>query len=116
MGTQGEGNPAEGIARLEGYLLWNAHITEAHEEAGRFADRLPWLTDSERRDVESAYATDRLAVARATDAHIVRRITEIRSEYIERYERLRARCIAWAVICAAAMSAVLTPLALALGQ
>jgi hypothetical protein len=116
MGMQAEGDAAEGIAQLEGYLLRNAHITEAREQATCFADQLPWLTDFEREEIESAYLTDRLAASRATDAYIARRITEIRAEYIERYERLRARCLAWTIICIAAVSGVVTPLTLTLGQ
>ncbi|GGJ34742.1 hypothetical protein [Streptomyces brasiliensis] len=104
---------ADGIARLEGYLLWSAHLTEAHEQATRFTSRLSWLTTAQREDVENAYVSDHLALSRATDAHIVRRILEIRAEYTERYEHLKVRCIAWTLIAMATTVGSVTPLILA---
>ncbi|MCX5144732.1 hypothetical protein [Streptomyces sp. NBC_00338] len=85
---------------MEGYLLWSAEVEQARRLARRFTDELPWLTTAQREDVERVYAADRAAASRAMLMRVSERATELRGEYSERYRRLRARCVAAAVVCA----------------
>lgn len=91
---------ARGLVQMEGYLLWNAEIAQARGHARRFTDELPWLTTAQREDVERVYVADRAAASRVMLARVSARATELRGEYSERYRRLRARCVATAVVCA----------------
>lgn len=88
-----EAHSARGIAQLEGYLLWNAEVAEAHRQARSFADRLPWLTVAQREEVERAYAADRMALSRSVLTRIADRAAELRREYGERYRQLKVRCV-----------------------
>jgi hypothetical protein len=99
---------ARGLAQIEGYLLWNAELEQARLQAGLFAEQLPWLTTAQREDVERVYAADRVAVSRATLLRIAERAVELRGEYTERYRRLRARCLAAAVVAVGATSGTCT--------
>ncbi|MGW8375490.1 hypothetical protein [Streptomyces sp. ODS28] len=80
------------MAQLEGYLLWNAEVAEAHRQARDFADRLPWLTSTQREEVERVYADDRITVSRGVLTRIAGRAGELRSEYSAAYRQLRLRC------------------------
>ncbi|MFF1835446.1 hypothetical protein ACFVXE_14745 [Streptomyces sp. NPDC058231] len=103
---------ARGLAQMEGYLLWNAEVEEARRRAARFTVELPWLTTAQREDVERVYTTDRVAASRAMLARIAARATELRGEYDARYRRLRARCVATAVVTAGAVGGTCTALTL----
>ncbi|GAA2282713.1 hypothetical protein GCM10010415_60000 [Streptomyces atrovirens] len=96
---------ALGLARLEGHLLWAAEVEEARRQADRFAGELPWLTTAQREEVERVYRADRIAVSRATLVRIRDRTAELRTEYEARYRRLRARCVALAVVAGASGAA-----------
>ncbi|MFJ4970143.1 hypothetical protein [Streptomyces sp. NPDC088755] len=104
---------ARGLTQLEGYLLWNAEVGRARAHARRFTDELPWLTTAQREDVERVYLTDRVALSRESLTRVRDRAAELREEYTERYERLRARCVALsvtavgAVVCAGTVSTLL---------
>lgn len=98
MGTDPEKDSARGLAQMEGYLLWNAEVEEARRRARRFTDQLPWLTSAQCADVERVYTADRAAASRAMLVRVTVRATELRGEYSERYRRLRARCVAAAVV------------------
>ncbi|MFG2589752.1 hypothetical protein [Streptomyces sp. NPDC048438] len=89
---------ARGLAQVEGYLLWNAEVEEARRQARRFTDALPWLTTAQREDVERVYTVDRIEACRDTLTRIAGRAHELRGEYTERYDRLRARCVALSVL------------------
>lgn len=93
---------ARGLAKMEGYLLWNAEVEQARRLARRFTDQLPWLTTAQREDVERVYTAERTAESRVVLARISARALQLRGEYTERYRRLRARCVAAAVVCAGA--------------
>lgn len=93
---------ARGLAQMEGYLLWNAEVEQARRLARRFTDQLPWLTTAQREDVERAYTAERTAESRVMLARVSARAMQLRGEYSERYRRLRARCVATAVVCASA--------------
>ncbi|MEU1494814.1 hypothetical protein ABZ456_31780 [Streptomyces sp. NPDC005776] len=98
MGQDPEKDSARGLAQMEGYLLWNAEVVEARRRARRFTDELPWLTTGQRDEVERVYVADRAAASRAMLVRVSARATELRGEYSERYRRLRARCVAAAVV------------------
>ncbi|MFI6646772.1 hypothetical protein ACIBI8_03975 [Streptomyces sp. NPDC050529] len=100
MGPDPEKDSARGLAQMEGYLLWNAEVEEARRRARRFTDELPWLTTAQREDVERVYTADRAAASRAMFVRVSVRAAELRGEYSERYQRLRTRCVATAVVCA----------------
>lgn len=73
---------AAGVARVEGYLFWQAQRRTAQAEAELFCDRLPWLTGPQRREVARVYAGQKL--------------TEVREELrtvVDRYERARQRTV-----------------------
>lgn len=95
---------AEGIARIEGYLLFQAEMRKARQEAEDFADRLPWLTAGQREDVVRHYAQARVAVSQQTLRAVAARCAELRRQYTARYESLRLRllCVAVAVFLASA--------------
>ncbi|WP_326701471.1 hypothetical protein OG909_31640 [Streptomyces sp. NBC_01754] len=95
---------ARGLAQVEGYLLWNAEVEEARRRAGRFTEQLPWLTTAQREDVERVYVRDRVELCRESLTRIADRAVELRGEYTERYERLRARWVAASVLTVGAVS------------
>ncbi|MGW3042229.1 hypothetical protein ACWC9T_19850 [Kitasatospora sp. NPDC001159] len=104
---------AEGVRRLEGYLLWQAEVVGARRAAVAFADQLPWLTTAQREAVERAYAQEQLRSSRRTISHIAQRCRTIRQEYEERYRRLRTRaialCLGAAVLAATASTLLAVP-------
>ncbi|MFI8437254.1 hypothetical protein ACIGJO_26640 [Streptomyces sp. NPDC079020] len=101
---------ARGLAQLEGYLLWNAEIEEARRQARRLTGQLPWLTTAQREDVERVYLMERMAGCRESLTRITGRAAELRGEYTERYEQLRARCVAASVVAVSAVSGACTAL------
>ncbi|MFJ8861628.1 hypothetical protein ACIRD8_24735 [Streptomyces sp. NPDC102451] len=103
---------ARGLAQVEGYLLWNAEVEEARRQARRFTDALPWLTTAQREDVERVYEADRMEVCRETLTRIAGRAVELRGEYTARYDRLRARCVAWTVLTVGTMGGTCAALTL----
>lgn len=103
---------ARGLARMEGYLLWNAEVEEARRRAARFTDQLPWLTTAQREDVERVYVTDRVAACRESFSRVAGRAVELRAEYTARYEQLRKRCVALSVAGAGAVTGACAALTL----
>lgn len=95
--AEGDANAeaAEGIARLEGYLLWQAELTGARAEAEEFARRLPWLTSGQYEELVRQYAEARIALSRRVLRAVAHRCGELRAEYSERYALLRRRLL-WA--------------------
>ncbi|MFB6638715.1 hypothetical protein ACFCYF_15815 [Streptomyces chartreusis] len=89
---------ARGLNQLQGHLLWAAEIDDARRQASRFVENLPWLTTSQREDVERVYTSDRITASRASLERICRRAAELRTEYECRYRKLRARCIATTIV------------------
>lgn len=102
---------AEGLSRLEGYLLCQAELRAARTAAEDFAGRLPWLTAAQRAEVVRLYAEERLAVSRRTWQTIAHRCEELRREYTHRYAVLRRRlcgaCAALLVAVGSLVAAVL---------
>lgn len=103
---------ARGLAQVEGYLLWNAEVERARGQARRFTDALPWLTTAQRDDVERVYVADRVELCRETLTRIAGRAVELRGEYTARYDRLRARCVAWSVLTVGTVGGTCAALAL----
>ncbi|MEU4037749.1 cytochrome C oxidase subunit I [Streptomyces collinus] len=98
--------------QVEGYLLWQARITESEQRAREFTAPLDWLTTSQRVAIEQAYAADSLQRARADLEHIAARCTQLRAEYEHRYRQLRRHCFAWTLTVGTALTTVTTVLAL----
>ncbi|ANH90043.1 MULTISPECIES: hypothetical protein [unclassified Streptomyces] len=89
--------PAHLADQVEGYLLWQARIAEAEERARAFTEPLPWLTTAQREEIEAHYVRDSLTRARADLQRVADRCRALRGEYEERYQRLRARCLAFSI-------------------
>ncbi|WP_326570005.1 hypothetical protein OIE69_00875 [Actinacidiphila glaucinigra] len=51
--SSADGGPTvvAGIAQCENFLSWHAAISDAKAAAETFADRMPWLTTAQRREV-----------------------------------------------------------------
>ncbi|MEH6377565.1 hypothetical protein V7793_25000 [Streptomyces sp. KLMMK] len=96
---------AEAINEIEGYLLWEEEKRKAGERAREFTAGIPWLTDSQRADLEHRYAVDQLAVSRTYLRRIAARSTELRTEYEAVYQALRRRAALWCVVCGAVWAA-----------
>ncbi|MFR9674177.1 hypothetical protein [Streptomyces sp. TR06-5] len=103
---------AEGITRIEGYLLLQSERRAARRAAEEFADRLPWLAPEERLEVVREYVADRTVLTRQMLTHVAGRCEELRAEYTDRYEELRRRLLrryvasllAAVVVCAGALA------------
>ncbi|MFI6848246.1 hypothetical protein OG535_03305 [Kitasatospora sp. NBC_00085] len=104
----GRVDPKVEIARLEGYLAWEAEVSAAERDARAFADRFPWLSPGERESLEQAYAADRLRYAEDVVDRAVERCRQLAARYRGECRRICAR---WAALClsvtfAAALCAV----------
>lgn len=91
----------EGIARVEGYLLWRAEMDRARTDAQNVADALEWPTTAQREDLVRVLTGAYLDRSRVMLAQTAKRAAELRSEYQARYERLRRRFLASALGCCA---------------
>ncbi|MFE3323410.1 hypothetical protein [Streptomyces sp. NPDC059176] len=86
-----------GLRQLDGYLYWQAELTQARREATAFCDTLPWLTSGERRELEEEYARARVDMSKMITRRIAHRCWELRAEYEARYQHLRRRTTAAAL-------------------
>ncbi|MDT9682372.1 hypothetical protein RND61_09860 [Streptomyces sp. TRM76323] len=84
---------AEGINRVEGYLLAQAELLNAREQGEAFARRMPWLTTAQHEEVARLYAEDRIELSKKVLRTIADRCVELRGEYTARYTRLRQRLL-----------------------
>ncbi|MFF2142387.1 hypothetical protein [Kitasatospora sp. NPDC058190] len=105
----GRVNSRVGIARIEGFLAWEAEVAAAERDARAFAARFPWLPDVERESLEQAYAADRLRYAEEVVDRAVGRCRRLAARYRAECRRI---CTRWAALClavtlAAALFAVL---------
>ncbi|NEA66284.1 hypothetical protein G3I56_27635 [Streptomyces sp. SID12488] len=82
------------VNEIQGHLLIAATRQEGHEAAVRFTARLDWLTSRQRAELESRFAAEHLALARASWQHTAARSAELRAEYEAKYRRLKARLAA----------------------
>lgn len=81
------------INEIEGFLLWEAEKGRARIRAQAFCAGLPWLTDSQRREVELRYCQDQCHASRAHLERIAVRSAALRTEYEGVYRALRRRLI-----------------------
>ncbi|KIZ18555.1 hypothetical protein [Streptomyces natalensis] len=82
------------LNEIEGYLLWEAEKGLARTRAGAFCAGLPWLTDTQREDVEFRYCQDQREITRACLHRIAARSASLRAEYEGAYRALRRRLLA----------------------
>ncbi|WJV47357.1 hypothetical protein [Streptomyces flavofungini] len=96
------GADARALVRdLEGLLLVEAARAESRAAAGRFTGRLPWLTDSQREEVERQYTEEHMVLTRRAWDRTAARSRELRAEYEEAYRVLQRRAFAWCLVGAA---------------
>ncbi|MFD3585279.1 hypothetical protein [Streptomyces sp. NPDC058683] len=101
------------VSQVEGHLLLAATREEGRAAAARVADRLGWLTDTQREDLERQFATEYLALSRTSWHRTAERSEELKREYEARYQQLRQRLLAvFLLLCAfLTATALLRPLA-----
>ncbi|MBW8793627.1 MAG: hypothetical protein JF597_08560 [Streptomyces sp.] len=101
------------VAQVEGHLLLAAARAEGRAAGVRVADRLGWLTDGQREDLQRQLESEYLALARLSWRRTAERAEELRLEYEQRYRTVRTRLLAgFLPICAlltAVTLVVLTP-------
>ncbi|MFF8275773.1 hypothetical protein ACF05T_06600 [Streptomyces lateritius] len=88
---------AAGLARLEGYLMSQAVLSEARRAGEDFARALSWLGPLEREEIARRFADEHLALRRQMLHAVVERAAELRGEYSDRYDLLRRRTLALAL-------------------
>ncbi|MFE3163205.1 hypothetical protein [Streptomyces sp. NPDC059224] len=93
------------VAQIEGHLLLAATREEGRAAAARLTDRLGWLTDTQREDLESQVAVEYLALSRASWRRTAERSVELRREYEQRYRILRRRLLACSLLACALWTA-----------
>ncbi|MFD7451719.1 hypothetical protein [Kitasatospora sp. NPDC059827] len=92
----GRRNSRVGIARIEGFLAWEAEVAAAERDARAFAAQFPWLPEAEREDLERAYAADRLRYAEEVVDRAVDRCRRLAARYRAECRRI---CTRWAALC-----------------
>ena len=81
------------VAQIEGHLLLTATREEGRAAGARVADRLGWLTGTQRDDLERAFESEYLALARVSWRRTAQRGEELRREYERRYRTVRQRLL-----------------------
>ncbi|MFJ9696944.1 hypothetical protein [Kitasatospora sp. NPDC101183] len=92
----GRGESRLGLARLEGFLAWEAEVAAAERDARAFAEQFPWLPAAERESLERAYAADRLRYAEEVVDRAVERCRRLAARYRAECRRI---CGRWAALC-----------------
>ncbi|MCF3120894.1 MULTISPECIES: hypothetical protein [Streptomyces] len=95
------------INEVEGHLLVESARAEGRAAARQFTGRLPWLTETQRAEVEDLYTEEHLSRTRHGWQQVARRSTQLRAEYEETYRSLRRRLVAWGVMGAAVVLTLL---------
>ncbi|MFI1501629.1 hypothetical protein [Streptomyces platensis] len=83
----------QAVNEIEGFLLWEAEKDRARTRAEAFCAGLPWLSDTQRREVELRYCQDQRDTSRAYLERIATRSAALRTEYEGVYRALRRRLI-----------------------
>ncbi|MFH8679513.1 hypothetical protein [Streptomyces lydicus] len=83
----------QAVNEIEGYLLWEAEKARARSRADAFCAGLPWLSDTQRQEVESRYCEDQRDLSRAYLERIAVRSAGLRTEYESVYLALRRRLV-----------------------
>ncbi|MGW3864325.1 hypothetical protein ACWEDZ_22950 [Streptomyces sp. NPDC005047] len=73
----------------EGYLLVQAELRRAREEAGSLCGRLPWLTTGQADDLTLHYVQQRMGLTQQALQVTADRAKRLRGEYETRYQHLR---------------------------
>ncbi|WP_234042252.1 hypothetical protein [Streptomyces marianii] len=105
-GARDSADMAAGFARLEGYLMANAHVVAARTAAEGLADRMPWLTADERTELVRLSTADRIQASREQFEAVAGRARELEAQYDARYRQLRRRLLCRTVACLAACLAL----------
>ncbi|MFD0273174.1 hypothetical protein ACFVHB_04560 [Kitasatospora sp. NPDC127111] len=98
-GTGAAGAPVDTrveIARLEGYLAWEAEVSAAERDARAFVGQFPWLSPGDRESLERAYTADRLRYAEDVVDRAVERCRQLAARYRSECRRI---CTRWAAVC-----------------
>ncbi|MEV5127584.1 hypothetical protein AB0K49_33055 [Streptomyces decoyicus] len=82
-----------GIARMEGYLLWQAEIDRARTDAEAFVDALDWPTSAQREELVALLARRQLDLSQMAVTRIATRARQLRREYQQRYDVLKRRVL-----------------------
>ncbi|MGW7576971.1 hypothetical protein [Streptomyces sp. NPDC054765] len=98
----------QAINEIEGFLLWEAEKDRARTRAQAFCAGLPWLTDSQRREVELRYCQDQRDISRAYLERVAVRSAALRTEYEGVYRALRRRLVTALLSGTVALAALLT--------
>lgn len=83
-----------GIARMEGYLLWQAEIACARADAEAAVDALDWPTAAQREELVDLLAHRQLGVSQMAITRIAARAHQLGGEYQHRYDVLKRRVLA----------------------
>ncbi|WP_217545037.1 hypothetical protein [Streptomyces sp. GbtcB6] len=93
------------VSQIEGHLLLAATREEGRRAAARLADRIGWLTDTQRADLERHFEAEYLDLARASWQRTTKRGEQLRREYETRYQSLRQRLLACFLLTCALLTA-----------
>ncbi|WP_406431607.1 hypothetical protein OHB00_04925 [Streptomyces sp. NBC_00631] len=93
------------VGQVEGHLLLAATREEGRRAAARLADRIGWLTDTQRADLEAHFEAEYLSLARTSWQRTSERGEQLRREYETRYQALRQRLVAFFLLTCALLTA-----------
>ncbi|MER7183834.1 hypothetical protein ABT404_30910 [Streptomyces hyaluromycini] len=93
------------VSQIEGHLLLAATREEGRRAAARLADRIGWLTDAQRADLESHFEAEYVELARSSWHRTTNRAEQLRREYETRYRSLRQRLLACFLLACALLTA-----------
>ncbi|MFJ6787592.1 hypothetical protein [Streptomyces angustmyceticus] len=82
-----------GIARMEGYLLWQAETDRARTDAEALVAALDWPTTAQRDELVALLARRQLDLSRQSVTRVASRALQLRREYQQRYDALRRRVL-----------------------
>jgi hypothetical protein len=77
------------VQEVEGYLLLQAQLDQAQQEAAALCACLPWLTSGQAEDLTRHYTEQRRQLTRQILQATTQRAAQLRSEYEARYVELR---------------------------
>ncbi|MFJ8487283.1 hypothetical protein ACIRBZ_02700 [Streptomyces sp. NPDC094038] len=93
------------VAQIEGHLLLAATREEGRRAAARLANRVGWLTDAQRADLEGHFEAEYLSLAGKSWRRTSERGEQLRREYETRYRSLRQRLLACFLLTCALLAA-----------
>ncbi|WP_328843200.1 hypothetical protein [Streptomyces sp. NBC_00258] len=94
-----EEQAARGLADIEAYLYWEAHLSAARQRVAAFIAQSVGLTHQQKRDIEEWYLDEQKYVAGVVTQHIADSVAEADSARHWRFLRcMRRMLIAVAVL------------------